>query len=403
VQLDWMANFPPELKMTEAKLIEGLDSEHLETRRLSVQSLCLQAAYHQVRCTLHRRYASLPASVGRNSPNAASTDIAISSAEELISLASLASAYLANEAHFVWCSFFTFSAGMLFSFQLIAAPDQPDAPRFRANVARALAALRRTPERRVGPLGIVAKSIQILATLNTLYSDAFRAKPAPEQRAEKAAVLAMVRRLAFPFHGRRERTAAPRSDDAAESARPATSVSSASGSSTARAFDSPDNASIHDVSMLVPAPAGVQAAHDVPMTAPRAARFTGACAPPQLSVQINGGAGLAPNRATWGYSPAGTLYSPSSPTTQEYAPPQAWATAPQHTQYAAPQAPYTHTPVAVSMPYTQDAFRGSGVLETGAHAASGHHTWGAAIGFGQAEWNQFMHAMQAPDGSVHLQ
>jgi hypothetical protein len=387
-----MANFPSELKMSEAEMAQGIESDDLVKRRLSVQSLCLQAGYHQVRLTLHRHYVSCPANATRTGPHAASTDIAISSAEELINLATLAGAHVANEGHFMWFAFYLFTAGMLFSFQLISGPDQPAAAQFRRNVERALSALNRAPERVFGVLGVAKKSYQILFALSPLYSDNFRRKPLTEQKAEKAAVFSMVRTLAFPFYGQQGRDRASETDVLdSRSSRQAMPPSSRASFTPAR-----------DHSMSTASPVS-QDVHMIPTSASHPNGRSMLHRPLQIDT-TGAPRALEPS---WGYVNPGYPIQSSQSLDQHATASPAWP--PQtNTQYHAYPRPFTETSVSVPMSYSQDAYRhgGSGVeasmQASGTTAAGGTQPWAAAIGFGRAEW-EFMHTMQPPDFNAHTQ
>jgi hypothetical protein len=137
-----------------------------------------------------------------------STEIAISTAEQLLSLSSQYYTHAPNNpvppGHLGFMPFQIFSAAMFTAFQLIAAPTGPQVERHHLNMARAMEMLRGTAPHASG--GAVAdQAVQILDALAVLWSDQFvNQKVGAANEAQKQGVLARVRTLAFPFH-----TAAP--------------------------------------------------------------------------------------------------------------------------------------------------------------------------------------------------
>lgn len=216
--------------MTDTQICNGLRSENMPVRRLTVQAVCILAAYYHIRFTLHRPYAArppTPAGVGlgfggslasgSGTPgpggetkleSAESSEIAASSAEHLIQLSlrcrrepsTAPERVFATDGHLAFHPFHVFSAAMFFSFQLIAAPTGPRAEQCRANIVHAKNAFRNMPTDTPGGR-LAANGTMILDELTPLWEDAFvRMTPGPEKERLKSQVLARVRRLTFPFH-----------------------------------------------------------------------------------------------------------------------------------------------------------------------------------------------------------
>ncbi|KIJ70407.1 hypothetical protein HYDPIDRAFT_23518 [Hydnomerulius pinastri MD-312] len=209
----WMDNLPPELDLDEFRIARSLASPHTLTRRLGVQSVIIRTSYYHIRFTLHRPYASSPsagitpkdekdaATSKDKDPKAISLDIAVGSADKLITLVGharpdfLANASLAVPGHMNWGPFHVFSAAMFFSFQLIANPDQPGASLFRANIQKALSTLELS---RGAP--VADKALDILHALAPLYNQDFAGEDEVERAQKKGRVLSLVKTLAFPYH-----------------------------------------------------------------------------------------------------------------------------------------------------------------------------------------------------------
>jgi len=107
----------------------------------------------------------------------------------------LANSSLAVPGHMNWAPFHCFSAAMFFSFQLIANPDQPGAGLFRDSIRKAITTLEQAR-------GIVVadKALDILQALAPLYSPQFPLESAESRDKKRAHVLGTVRKLAFPYH-----------------------------------------------------------------------------------------------------------------------------------------------------------------------------------------------------------
>ncbi|PPQ79557.1 hypothetical protein CVT25_003439 [Psilocybe cyanescens] len=206
----WMETLPPELDMDEFRVARSLASPSVGVRRLGVQSVIIRTSYYHIRFTLHRPYASAGASplpTGSKAPavdpakSAQSLEIAVGAADKLITMVGqsrpdfLANSSLAVPGHMNWQPFHCFSAAMFFSFQLIANPDQPGAGLFRASIRKAVTTLEQAR-------GIVVadKALDILNALCPLYSPDFPLEPSESREKKRAHVLGTVRKLAFPYH-----------------------------------------------------------------------------------------------------------------------------------------------------------------------------------------------------------
>lgn len=205
----WMESLPPELDMDEFKVARSLASSNVAVRRLGVQSVIIRTSYYHIRFTLHRPYAS----ANNNSPNptktpaidlaksAQSLEIAVSAADKLITMVGqsrpdfLANSSLAVPGHMNWAPFHCFSAAMFFSFQLIANPDQPGAGLFRGSIQKAI----NTLEQERG-IAVADKALDILQALAPLYSPEFPLESSESREKKRAHVLGTVRKLAFPYH-----------------------------------------------------------------------------------------------------------------------------------------------------------------------------------------------------------
>lgn len=60
----WLENLPPELDLDDFRIARSLASPNLNVQRLGVQSVIIRTSYHHIRFTLHRPYASLAATSG---------------------------------------------------------------------------------------------------------------------------------------------------------------------------------------------------------------------------------------------------------------------------------------------------------------------------------------------------
>jgi len=204
----WMDSLPPELDMDDFRVARSLASPNIATRRVGVQSVIIRTSYYHIRFTLHRPYASASTNPSnKHAPmidatkSAESLEIAVSAADKLIAMVGqsrpdfLANSSLAVPGHMNWQPFHCFSAAMFFSFQLIANPDQPGAGLFRASIRKAITTLEQAK-------GIVVadKALLILQALCPLYSPDFPLESPESREKKRAQVLGIVRKLAFPYH-----------------------------------------------------------------------------------------------------------------------------------------------------------------------------------------------------------
>ncbi|KAF7354944.1 hypothetical protein MSAN_01409300 [Mycena sanguinolenta] len=201
----WMENLPPELDLDEYRLARNLASSNQATRRLGVQSVIIRTSYYHIRFTLHRPYANASTNTKMNGgevpKSAQSLEIAVNAADKLITMTSqsrpdfLTSSPVAVPGHMNWSPFHCFSAAMFFSFQLIANPDQPGANLFRASVRKAMMTLEQSRG-----VAVADKGYDILQSLAPLYAAEFPQQSADVREREKARILSIVRKLAFPYH-----------------------------------------------------------------------------------------------------------------------------------------------------------------------------------------------------------
>ncbi|KAG1863671.1 hypothetical protein F4604DRAFT_1586908 [Suillus subluteus] len=216
---NWMDTLPPELDLDEFRIARALASPDTVTRRLGVQSVIIRTSYYHIRFTLHRPYASAspiscpndkdkhdksdkdPKDAAKSERQANSLDIAVGSADKLITLVDharpdfLANASLAVPGHMSWGPFHVFSAAMFFSFQLISNPNQPGAGLFRVNIKKALGTLDLSRGQAVAD-----RALDILGALQPLYEIGFADMEASERESVKGRVLGLVKTLAFPYH-----------------------------------------------------------------------------------------------------------------------------------------------------------------------------------------------------------
>lgn len=206
----WMDNLPPELDLDEYRVARSLASPNIAVRRVGVQSVIIRTAYYHIRFTLHRPYASINANISATKskssnidPNktAQSLEIAVGAADKLITMVGqsrpdfLANPSLAVPGHMNWGPFHCFSAAMFFSFQLIANPDQPGAGLFRASIGKAMVTLEQSRD-----IAVADKAFSILQALEPLYSVELPTESPEGREKERAQILGKVRKLAFPYH-----------------------------------------------------------------------------------------------------------------------------------------------------------------------------------------------------------
>ncbi|KAF7301596.1 hypothetical protein MIND_00725100 [Mycena indigotica] len=348
----WMDNLPPELDLDEYRLARNLASPSPATRRLGVQSVVVRTSYYHIRFTLHRPYASTgPTSSkinGELSKSAQSLEIAVNAADKLIAMTSqsrpdfLATSAFSVPGHMNWGPFHCFSAAMFFSFQLITNPDQPGASLFRASIRKAMTTL----EQNRG-MAVADKGYNILHSLAPLYSADFPVLPPDVREKEKAKILSVVRKLAFPYH---DSYKLRRSNGDSPGARASTT--------------SPSNTNSASPPLILPNPLPQYEHNNISSVRTM---------PPPIYTQST-------------HSPEGHIRSP-----QQMSPPVVG--------HGQPGPPGSYP--AYNMPPPQ-----SGYTEAPRYAQYSHGVddegWGAAIGFGQGEWTQFLDVIrpdQAPNGS----
>jgi hypothetical protein len=364
----WMDTLPPELDLDEYRVARSLASPNTATRRLGVQSVVIRTSYYHVRFTLHRPYASAaPApSTGLSNGKASSStpdppmsaqslEVAVGAADKLITMVGqsrpdfLANSSLAVPGHMTWAPFHCFSAAMFFSFQLIANPDQPGAGLFRASIRKALSTLEQSRGNAVAD-----KGFDILHALTPLYAPDFPESSPDVREKQRQQVLGTVRKLAFPYHDSHD----PRRYDSSPSGRggissPSNSTSVSPPMAMMSALPSQGYDSIHNMSSLRTAPG-------YPPPPPPSHLQSLSPSQPQLS------------------SPGGLTPHPPQVSSGVY-PPQSYPMAQQQQQ----QQMYTDTRYAPQ--YT--------------HPVDETTMWGAAVGFGQGEWTQFLDGLRPEPSS----
>lgn len=359
----WMDNLPQELDLDEYRLARSLASTNVAVRRLGVQSVIIRTSYYHIRFTLHRPYASASVNPsGKSKPSsiepsksAQSLEIAVGAADKLITMTGqsrpdfLANSSLAVPGHMNWGPFHCFSAAMFFSFQLIANPDQPGAGLFRASVRKAI----NTLEQSRG-VAVADKSLDILQALAPLYSTDFPLESAEMREKQRASIFGTVRKLAFPYHDShdpRRMGESPSGRGAMSSPANSSSVSPPMSviSSLPHQYDSIQS---HNLPLCISYPTHQQ-------TLAHATHVQNMSQSPQSQVITH-----APN-----LNPTPTVYQPTypMPTQQHHNYPDA-----RHSQYG--------YPVDDSM-------------------------WGAAVGFGQGEWSQFLDGLrpEVSSSNRHIQ
>ncbi|KAJ7067942.1 fungal-specific transcription factor domain-containing protein [Mycena amicta] len=358
----WMDNLPPELDLDEYRLARNLASSNPATRRLGVQSVVVRTSYYHIRFTLHRPYASTgPTSSKANaehSKSAQSLEIAVNAADRLITMTAqsrpdfLTNSSYAVPGHMNWGPFHCFSAAMFFSFQLITNPDQPGASLFRGSIRKATMTL----EQNRG-MAVADKGYDILQSLAPLYSADFPALPPEAREKEKAKILGIVRKLAFPYHDSHD-------------------LRRLGESPSARAnTNSPSNSNSVSPPTILSNPLPPQ--YDHSLSALRTVP------PPPLYTQTT-------------HSPDGHIRSPQqmSPTVLAH-PPSVPLSG------AATSGPYQQS---FHMPPPQQGYAPGDATRYGHYpqGADDEAVWGAAIGFGHGEWTQFLDVLR-PDQTANGQ
>jgi hypothetical protein len=249
----------------------------------------------------------------------------------------LANSALAVPGHMNWGPFHCFSAAMFFSFQLISNPEQPGAGLFRQSIGKAITTIESS---RGTPLS--DKAFNILSALTPLYSPEF-SQTTPEERDKlRAQKLGVVKKLAFPYHDSHD----PRRYGESPSTR-GTAGSPANSSSL-----SPP------AQMISTLP---QQYESIPSHAMSSMRTVTNIYPPQQTVQAH----------------LSSVSESPQPHPQMVTHPQSLAGV--STSYSNPNPSY------MSQGQVYDAQRYMYV-----HPVDEATMWGAAVGFGQSEWTQFL-------------
>jgi hypothetical protein len=410
--VEWMEGLPRAWELSEDEIAAGLQSDDLTARRNVVHALCLRLCCYHVRLTLHRPYASRPATplVGAGlsaeevSPSA---EIAISSAERLLSLANQYRKHAADAhpravpGHLAFVPFQVFSTAMFTSFQLSAAPMGPHAERHRLNIARAMEALHNTPAHVPGGK-IAAQAIQILDAVAVLWSDKFvKMKAGLAKESKKQGVLARVRTLAFPFHSSVPATMPPASKP---SARPSSAASAPAPMSAPLA----DSAVFGSQGTLMPdmSYSGRTPLLVTTQVTPNPA-FSSGPGQPQLSVQVPAqplpadpySAEPSSAASQWSQRLHDTPPQHGQARRMSMPGPEYWAAA-----TGAPYPPVQHMPPSATVPLHAASFPAPdplGFFTASASMPSGSVSgpnpgmlpWGASMGIDSNEWTAFMQTM----------
>ena len=363
----WMDNLPLELDLDDYRVARSLASTNIAIRRLAVQSVIIRTSYYHIRFTLHRPYASASInSSAKSKPPSAdpskcaqSLEIAVGAADKLITMTGqshpdfVANPSLAVPGHMNWGPFHCFSAAMFFSFQLIANPDQPGAGLFRASIRKAISTLEQSRG-----VALADKSLDILQALAPLYSTDFPLESTEVREKQRAQVFGTVRKLAFPYH---------------DSHDPRRLGESPGGRGT---MSSPANSSSVSPPMSVISPLPQQydsiQSHTLPLCIPSSTHPTHQQTLAHAAhVQMSQSPQSQVSTHAQNLTPTPTAYQ----STYTMVPPQQHQIYPDHSRYSQ----YGH-PVDDSM-------------------------WGAAIGFGQGEWSQFLDGLrpEVSSSNRHLQ
>lgn len=352
----WLDDLPPEMDLNDYRVTRSLGSPVTSVRRLGVQSVIIRTAYHHIRFTLHRPYASVSTSL----------TIAVNAASQLITLVGqtrpdfLSNSALAVPGHMNWGPFHVFSAAMFFSFQLISHPDQSAANVYRENIQKAIACLEQSRW-----MPVADKALTILQALAPLYSDDFATEPPLERKRKKAQVLNLVKTLAFPY----QENPSGKGDSSAGSS---PSIGMTPGSS-----ESPGSSQLYG-------PMQKQTHTQIPVSSVR-----------------------------WTPSPTTAAYmqQQQQPQQQQHHGHMEQGSSSMHQMPPPNGAP--HQQLSPTHPYMQSTSYGmpppasSGGVQDGTFyvqpPADEGSMWGASVGFGVREWAQFINVMQQPDDSLrHL-
>ncbi|KAF8656412.1 hypothetical protein AX16_002556 [Volvariella volvacea WC 439] len=433
----WMDNLPPELDLDEYRVARSLASPNIAQRRLGVQSMIVRTSYYHIRFTLHRPYASAshphllsrskdasssdpPSSSPTEPPKTAqSLEIAVSAADKLIQMTSSdfigppGTSTHAIPGHMNWGPFHSFSAAMFFSFQLIAHPDQPGASLFRSCIRKAMETIERA---RGTP--VADKAMDILRALEPLYEDGFGRLGEEERKRVRGRVLGVVRKLAFPYSDRRHGRASGSGSGSGHS-----SVGGGGGGGAGAGmgggygvgqgygyglgFGFGSESSPGSVNSVSP-PLGAMSSLS-PGSYEYLASQGGMGAVQGLVPSTTSGAGSGTDSSPPGYeSAAYGVSQPPHPHAHAHAHSQAGRIA-QHQHQHRHQHQHPHQPQPQVL-YTDPGIRyaqymrssgGGGGGGVGGVELDGAQMWGAAIGFGHGEWNQFLDGLRPSPGGVH--
>ncbi|KAF9569447.1 hypothetical protein CPC08DRAFT_701929 [Agrocybe pediades] len=376
----WMDSLPPELNMDDFRVARSLASPNIAIRRLGVQSVIIRTSYYHIRFTLHRPYASASTNPSNKHPptidpakSAESLEIAVSAADKLIAMVGqtrpdfLANSSLAVPGHMNWQPFHCFSAAMFFSFQLIANPDQPGAGLFRASIAKAITTLQQARG-----VPVADKGLDILEALCPLYAQEFPLE-SPESRDKKRSqILGIVRKLAFPYHDSHD----PRRLVDSPSAR---------GNMTSPANSNSVSPPMNSLPTLPPHPTYPDSQHNG-MHANNSLRHAATALYPvqqqhqhQYQHQQHQQHQQHPQH-TMAHPHSASVHSPQD---------QTQVVSPVHPhQNMTPTQNYT-TPVYPISPQQPHQVYADHRYTSYVHPVD-ENMWGAAVGFGQAEWTQFL-------------
>ncbi|KAJ8523439.1 hypothetical protein ONZ45_g86 [Pleurotus djamor] len=370
--LQWMENLPHELDLDEFKTARNLASPDPTLRRLGVQSIIIRSSYYHIRFTLHRPYASANTgskSGGDASKTAQSLEIAVNAADKLIAMVDqpdfLTTSSVSVPGHMNWMPWHCFSAGMFFSFQLIANADQPGAGLFRASIKKALQTLDQSRG-----MPVADKAYNILNALTPLHSPEFPTLHKEDKEREQALVLGTVRKLAFPYqdsqYGKRGTGDSPYG---------------VNGLGT-RNLSSPAQSSSLSPPMVMAN--GLPQGYDS-MTAVSSVR----------SSMVNGhSSGSLPPIYTGGVEAGASTHSPVHPQASPATNGHGYAVGYHHPHHHPHH--HHHSP---GHAFTGDPRYAHQYVPTVEDPA----IWGASVGFGQAEWTQFLDGLRPESNSIrHL-
>ncbi|KAJ3734506.1 fungal-specific transcription factor domain-containing protein [Lentinula guzmanii] len=395
----WIDNLPSELNLDEYKVARNLASPNANLRRLGVQSVIIRTSYYHIRFTLHRPYASAGISQPISSPSAPtkstadnkhsqSLEIAVGAASELITMVGqsrpdfLANSSLAVPGHMNWGPFHVFSAAMFFSFQLIANPDQPGASLFRASIKKAM----HTLETCQG-ISVADKAHDILFALAPLYSVDFHLQTKEQREKDRARILGVVRNLAFPYHDSHD----PRRFVDSSPASNASGRHIANGSPMGSSSVSPPltvvpasrpHSNLQGQDLNMHAHAGYEPSlhtHAVMSSMRTSSIYPHSAGVSNGTIQQSSGGGQ----------------HPSSPLSQSQMSPTVTNS---HTQSMASMpssaSPNSYQPYIAAA--QQHMYSGSSRYPHYPHPGDDTSMWGAAVGFGQGEWSQFIDGFRPP-------